>query len=90
MICNPLTLQRNQGVVDTFGPYTVIVFQGVMVGMSINTKSHSARSKLVSEGPASPTPIETAKINNVNPQSRLADVLARIADQKITGRSRNP
>lgn len=30
------------------------------------------------------TLIETAKLNGVNPQAWLTDVLARIADQKIT------
>ena len=28
--------------------------------------------------------IATAKLNDINPQARLADVLARIADHKIT------
>lgn len=30
------------------------------------------------------TLIETAKLNGVGPQARLADVLSRITDQKIT------
>ena len=30
------------------------------------------------------TLIQTAKLNNVDPQAWLADVLARIADHKIT------
>ena len=31
------------------------------------------------------TLIQTAKLNDVDPQAWLADVLARIADHKITG-----
>jgi hypothetical protein len=42
---------------------------------------HNVRAQL---GPFEGTEIETAKLNGVDPQAWLTDILGRIADHKIT------
>jgi hypothetical protein len=49
-----------------------------------DTRHHDVASDRGGERAAVMTLIQTAKLNDVDPQAWLADVLARIADHKIT------